>query len=214
MNDLKNIVGLGLLLIMAGGFTSFNAHAEKSGMHGPVPFDEFDQDGSGFVSEEEFNTVRGQRMAARAAEGKKMHCAGSAPSFADVDNDGDGQLSQDELTSAHKTHKQKCQSMNHEHGMRHGQGHGKGKGMKGKNMPAFADFDLNADGKIVEKEFNEGHAKRMSEMAAEGRDMKHANQCPGFSGIDSNGDGEISEDEFAAHQADHHKQMHKGQDQQ
>ena len=54
----------------------------------------------------------------------------------------------------------------------------------------------------------------IDEMAAEGRSMKHANQCPGFSGIDSNGDGEISGDEFAAHQADHHKQMHKGQDQQ
>lgn len=227
MNNLKKTAGLVLLLVMAGGFISFNAQAEEGAKHGPVPFAEFDQDGSGFISEEEFNTVRAQRMAAKAAEGKKMRCAGSAPSFADVDADGDGQLSQAELGSAHKAHMEKCRAMDHGHGMGHGQGHGKGEGhcqgkseckqMRGKNMPTFADFDTDGDGKIVEKEFNEGHAKKMSEMAAEGRQMKHAKACPGFSGIDSNDDGEISKDEFAAHHAEHHKQMHHGhgeQDQQ
>ena len=90
----------------------------------------------------------------------------------------------------------------------HGDGPCKGMGMKGKNMPTFADFDLDADGKIVEQEFNEGHAKRMSEMAAEGHQMKHAGDAPGFSGIDTNGDNEISKEEFAAHQSEHHQQMH------
>ena len=80
-----------------------------------------------------------------------------------------------------------------------------GKGMG--NMPTFADFDLDGDGVIVESEFNEGHAKRMSEMAAEGRQMKHVGDAPGFSGIDTNADGEISEEEFATHQAEHHKKM-------
>ena len=78
--------------------------------------------------------------------------------------------------------------------------------MKGK-MPAFSDFDLDGDGIIIEPEFNEGHAKKMSEMAAEGRQMKHAGDAPGFSGIDSNGDGGISEQEFSDHQAAHHQQM-------
>ena len=111
--------------------------------------------------------------------------------------------------------------MKHEHGEGHGQGHGKGqcegkgdcKGMKGKGMPTFADFDLDGDGKIIEKEFDEGHARKMSEMAAQGRQMKHAGDAPGFSGIDSDGDGEISEEEFTAHQAEHHKQMQHGKNQ-
>ena len=85
---------------------------------------------------------------------------------------------------------------------------GEGMGMKGK-MPTFAEFDLNGDGKIVEQEFNTGHAKKMGEMAAEGRQMKHVGECPGFAGIDTNNDGEISEQEFATHQAEHHKQMHE-----
>lgn len=85
---------------------------------------------------------------------------------------------------------------------------GEGMGMKGK-MPTFAEFDLNGDGKIVEQEFNTGHANKMGEMAAEGCQMKHVGECPGFAGIDTNNDGEISEQEFATHQAEHHKQMHE-----
>jgi Ca2+-binding EF-hand superfamily protein len=78
---------------------------------------------------------------------------------------------------------------------------------------SFTDFDLNGDGVISEAEFNEGHAKRMSEMAAEGRQMKHAGDAPGFSGIDSNENGEISKDEFATHQAEHHSKMKQGKHQ-
>jgi len=85
---------------------------------------------------------------------------------------------------------------------------GQGKGMNGK-MPTYAEFDLNGDGKIVEQEFNEAHAKRMSKMAAEGRQMKHVGEEPGFSGIDTNDDGVISEQEFAAHQAEHRAERQK-----
>ena len=84
-----------------------------------------------------------------------------------------------------------------------------GAGKKGK-MPTFSDFDLDGNGVITEQEFNEGHAKKMSEMAAEGRQMKGAESCPGFAGIDGNEDGGISEEEFAAHQAEHmQKQKHQ-----
>jgi len=89
-----------------------------------------------------------------------------------------------------------------------------GAGMKGK-MPAFSDFDLDGDGVMTEQEFGEGHAKRMSEMAAEGRKMKCAENCPGFTGIDTNEDGGISEAEFAAHQAEHmHKHKQHGKQEQ
>jgi len=88
------------------------------------------------------------------------------------------------------------------------QGMGKGWGMKG-NMPTYADFDLNGDGKVVEQEFNEAHAKHMIKMAEEGRQMKHAGSFPGFAGIDTNGDGVITEEELLTHQAEHRAEMQK-----
>ena len=88
------------------------------------------------------------------------------------------------------------------------QEHGQGEGKKGK-MPTYAEFDLNGDGKMVEQEFNEAHAKRMSDMAAEGRKMKHAGKMCTFSNIDTNEDDVISEQEFATHQAEQRAEKHK-----
>lgn len=219
--------------MVTSGFVSLGAQAGESASHGPAHFSEFDTDGSGFVSEEEFNTTRGQRMAAKAAEGKQMRGAASAPAFSDIDTDGDGLLSPEELAIAQKAHMKQMGKGEHKgkgKGERKCQGKGEhkcqgkcepvskaghkgqGKGMKGK-MPGFADFDLDGDGKIIESEFNEAHAKKMSEMAAAGHKMKHVGDAPGFSGIDTNSDGEISEQEFATHQAEHHKKMHKGKGQ-
>ena len=73
------------------------AKAESHGMHGPPPFSEFDKDGDGFVSEEEFNTARAARMAAMAEDGRPMKGAATAPAFSDLDTDGDGRLSEAEL---------------------------------------------------------------------------------------------------------------------
>jgi len=88
---------------------------------------------------------------------------------------------------------------------------GEGCGMNcGKNMPAFSDFDSNTDGKVSEQEFNEFRAARMSKMAAEGRKMKSMGDMPTFADHDPDGDGFISEEELKAHQAEHHKEMHKG----
>ena len=222
MSNLGKCLKTGLIAMVASGIVSIGVQAGESSSKGPVPFDQFDTDGSGFVSEEEFNTTRGQRMAAKAAEGKQMRGASSAPAFVDIDVDGDGLLSPQELAAAQKAHMAQHRGMGKgqhkgEHmGKGEGKGMGnapcKGKGMKNK-MPTFSDFDLDGDGKIVETEFNQGHTKRMSEMAAAGNKMKHAGDAPGFSGIDTNDDGEISEQEFATHQAEHHKQMATGKHQ-
>ena len=191
--------------MVAGSIVSFGAQAECASSQGPVPFNDFDKDGNGFVTEEEFYTTRGQHMAAKAAEGKQLRGAASAPAFADIDTNSDGQLSPEEMASAHKAHMGKHRGM----GKGPHEAKGQGNAMKG-NMPTFSDFDLDGDGKIVESEFNQAHASRMSEMAAKGHQMKHAGDAPGFSGIDSNDDGEISEQEFAEHQAEHHQKMQKG----
>lgn len=236
MNKLKAGFSFRILALAAAGALVLSVQAEEGASRGPAAFSEFDADGSGLISEEEFNTFREQRMAARAAEGGKMRGAATAPSFADIDTDGDGQLSQQELLTAQNAHREKMQAMGHGHGHAHckdheqgageGQGKGKGKGHcmgkgkgwgkgegrgKGKgqdHMPVFSDFDLDGDGVMTESEFNEGHAARMSEMAAAGHKMRHAGKAPGFSGIDANGDGQVTKEEFKAHQVEHHGKKH------
>ena len=201
-----------LIIIFAGSAIYTAAQAEQGSARGPASFADFDLDGNGFVSEDEFNTHRAERMAAKAAEGKKMRGAATAPAFSDIDVDGDGQLNPEELTAAQKSHMGKHESMGKGQGDGAGKHAGDGKEMKGK-MPSFSDFDSDGDGVISEAEFNEGHAKRMSEMAAQGHQMKHAGDAPGFSGIDTNENGEISKDEFATHQAEHHSKMKQGKNQ-
>ena len=82
----------------------------------------------------------------------------------------------------------------------------KGRGM---NMPTFADFDLNGDGKMTEDEFNKARSERIAKRAKEGRKMKNLANAPSFSDIDTDDDGSVSPEEFAAHQAEHHSKMHK-----
>jgi len=82
-----------------------------------------------------------------------------------------------------------------------GQGRGMGQGQKGmQNRPGYADFDLNNDGKITQKEFYDAQAARMTQKASEGKPMKNAANAPTFESIDSNGNGMISETEFNTHQ--------------
>jgi len=78
------------------------------------------------------------------------------------------------------------------------------KGM-GRNMPTFADFDLNDDGAITEDEFYKARAERIAKRAQEGRQMKNLANAPAFADLDTNDDGGISPDEFSAHKAEHMK---------
>ncbi|MFT7823692.1 MAG: EF-hand domain-containing protein [Sulfurimonas sp.] len=75
-------------------------------------------------------------------------------------------------------------------------------------MPRFSDCDLNNDGVILEKEFQEARTKRMSERAEEGRMLQNAGDAPTFADVDTNKDKKITPDEFQAH---HQKmRMQKG----
>jgi Ca2+-binding EF-hand superfamily protein len=76
----------------------------------------------------------------------------------------------------------------------------------------FSEFDLDGNGFITEQEWGEGHAKRMQDMAEQGRKMKHAGEMPTFASIDLDGDGQVGEEEFAAHKKAHqHQHQHKGE---
>lgn len=199
----KIAVAISVVVSFSSVLAPINAQSEEVPARGPIPFAAYDKDGNGLVSEEEFNTVRGERMATRAAEGRPMRGAASAPAFSAFDTNSDGQLSQHELLTGQRKQMEERRGM----GMGMGQGRGMGKGMgMGRNMPDFAEFDLNGDGKLLEKEFYEARSKRISERAQQGYQMRNLGNAPSFTDIDTNKDGEISADEFAAHQSQHRQQ--------
>lgn len=62
---------------------------------------DIDSDGDGFISEDELNSFRSERMAQMAQEVRQMKHAGAMPSFQDIDKDGDGRVDTAEF-EAHK----------------------------------------------------------------------------------------------------------------
>lgn len=68
-------------------------------------------------------------------------------------------------------------------------------------MHGFTNFDLNADGRIVEQEFTQARDKRREQRVAEGRPLRNQNEALPFNEIDTDSDGKVSADEFSAYQA-------------
>ena len=198
MNFFGQRLAIGVLTLVIGCLPGLEAHAEQGHGHGPAAFTDFDVNGDGSISESEFNSVREQRMAARAAEGRQMRCAAQAPSFADLDTDDNGRLSAEELTAGQKAHMEKCRATHDQNDAGMGGHH---------HMPVFTDFDTDGNGMISEQELDAARAKRMDEMAGRGQPMKHAGNMPSFADIDANGDGGISEKEFDEYHAARRAQM-------
>ena len=91
-------------------------------------------------------------------------------------------------------------------GMGIGPGMGMGRGM-GRNMPSFADFDLDGNGSLTEQEFYQARANRIAERSQQGYPMRNLPNAPTFQSLDANGDGRLDPQEFAAGQAQHRQQM-------
>jgi hypothetical protein len=82
------------------------------------------------------------------------------------------------------------------------QGMQQGRGM-GRNMPTFAEFDLDRNGYLDEDEFIEARGKRVSDRASQGRMMRGLSSMLQFSDLDLNADGKITPDEFTQGQVAH-----------
>lgn len=107
---------LGTFSIGAGLVLAGNVSAR-----GPISLTNYDADGNGTITEQEFNAAREQQQAAVKSSGRLGQGMANAPSFADVDSDKDGQISAQELQTV-----QEQQQANR--GMGRGQGNGKGGG--------------------------------------------------------------------------------------
>lgn len=187
LNKISSICFLGVLSV---GLLSSIAYSEEPPTRGPIPFSAYDENDDGYISQEEFDAVRQQRMETKAAEGRPMAGAANAPSFSDFDADGDGHLTPAELSAGQRGQMSKPTGM----------GMNKNMGM-GRNMPEFSEYDLDGDGKILQKEFDEARSQRIGDRAEEGYKMKNVGKAPAFSDIDTDGDGEITAEEFAKHQS-------------
>ncbi|MBU0500190.1 MAG: EF-hand domain-containing protein [Gammaproteobacteria bacterium] len=100
------LLTLTLLIALSCGVTAMASWSAEIPAWGPIPFEAFDRDGNGLISEAEFNQTRSERMGRNAAEGRPMWGAASAPAFKDMDTNGDGNLTAEEHTAAQQAHMQ------------------------------------------------------------------------------------------------------------
>ena len=173
--------------------------AQQIPLRGPIPFEAYDQDSNNFITQEEFNSVRGQRISANAAQGRQMRGMAYAPAFSDLDLDGDGKLSRNELLQGQQLQMQKHRERQFSQGM-------PGR-RQGREMMYFSNFDSNADKFLSEEEFIQARNKRIEERAKLGYPMRNLSMMPNFELIDTNNDGRISQQEFTAHQMERQQQM-------
>jgi hypothetical protein len=90
-------IALGIALAAALSGVALAQPPGPGGWGGPVSFDAIDRDGNGVVTADEMARHHAERVAARAAEGRLLRHASSAPRIQDWDRDGNGVLSRDEL---------------------------------------------------------------------------------------------------------------------
>lgn len=200
----KSIQSIAIALL-AGVSTSMIVAAAEIPSRGPIPFEVFDNDANGAISEQEFLQAHAERQAMREAQGRPTRAQPAAQLFYEFDIDQDGYLSPDELSAGQMAQRQGRS------GLPPGQSGGMG---MGRNMPTFTEFDLNQDGVLTEDEFNEARGRRISERAMQGYQMRGLQHARPYSDIDTDGNGEVTPEEFAAAQALHRQQRQNWQDQQ
>lgn len=122
------------LIVGAFSLTTGLVIANDQPTRGPVPFATWDADNSGAIDEQEFNALREQRQAAVKASGRQGKNMANASTFAQIDSNGDGQISAEELSSMQQGMGKGRNGSGK--AMQQGQGNkqGKGKGWNQSNM--------------------------------------------------------------------------------
>ncbi|MCW9014259.1 MAG: EF-hand domain-containing protein [Gammaproteobacteria bacterium] len=195
-----------VLLLIGFAATPLLTQASGLTLRGPIAFETFDKDSNGMISPQEFVSTHNQRKRIQFDAGMRPKFM---PGFTYFDANGDNQISKEELAAGRENWRQQRGNMQGQKpgsGMGPGMGRGQGMGQgmnRGRNMPSFADFDLNGDGVLKPEEFYDARAKRMYQRAEQGYPMRNAAKAPPFEQVDTNKDGVISTEEFAAHQAEH-----------
>lgn len=83
-----------LLLAMVSLF-SFGLHAVDT-TRGPIGFEAYDKNKDGFITQEEFESVKTERMSAKAEAGMPMRNAANSPDFTYFDTNKDGKITKEE----------------------------------------------------------------------------------------------------------------------
>jgi hypothetical protein len=95
-------VTLGLALAVGAASASPDEYerGEYYEQRGPMPFEVLDLNKDGVVTAEEHAQVRRERHSVREQRGYPMRHADSAPGFEQIDADGNGSISREELSNA------------------------------------------------------------------------------------------------------------------
>ena len=96
-----------ILLSLATALPVLNAgQGYGIGMSGITIFYTYDLNGNGSLDKTEFDHMRKTRQAKRAKEGRMLRNAATAPTFAEIDTNGDKKISKSEFSTHHKKRQQ------------------------------------------------------------------------------------------------------------
>jgi carbon monoxide dehydrogenase subunit G len=158
------------------GLTAGMVSANTTTNRGPVPFAAWDEDSNGTIDKQEFNTMREQRQVTAQASGRMGKNMANAPTFAQIDADGNGLITVEELNAIQQNRGNR-QSMGNHHGrgqsMMQGQAynkqgkgrghHGSGQALSGNMGPRYQAMD--AETRAKHDAFREATADLRLELA-------------------------------------------------
>ncbi len=194
MTITKNILATTLVSLLFAAGTAQAAGKMGAG-RGPMSFSDFDKNGDGMISREEFSATQHNRIETKTQNQTQTQTKTQAPEMSGTPGTppvpapatGMGVQNQEQVQEQMQEQMQTQQQM------------------RPANMPAFADFDKDGDGNVTQKEFYGARNDRIRARVLEGKPMRNMSNAPSFSSIDSNGDKQLSEEEFNTHQDQHAK---------